>query len=78
MADNNMPIEGSPADTANVTAFTYTSTSTPPLNTPSMRSFKIVTTSTEPAPVPILISTIISSRKQLRRITVVITLIANE
>ena len=33
MADNNTPIEGSPADIANITTFTYTSANTPPLNT---------------------------------------------
>ena len=39
MADDDIPIEGSPADTADVTAFTYASThastSTPLLNTSS-------------------------------------------
>jgi len=82
MADNDIPIEGSPADTANVTASTHASTyafaSTPPLNISSMRSFKAATTSTEPAPAPISVSAMTSSRKQLRRITVAITLAANE
>ena len=50
MADDDTPIEGSLVDTADVTASTYTSTSTLPLNTtPSITSFKAATTSTEPA-----------------------------
>jgi hypothetical protein len=49
MADNNTPIESSPANTVNITTSTYTFTSTPPLNTTlSMMSFK-VTTFTKPA-----------------------------
>jgi len=49
MADDGTPIESGPADTADVTASTYTSASTPPLNTtPSMTSFEAAT-STEPA-----------------------------
>ena len=50
MADDDTPIEGSPADTADITTSTYTSASTPsPNTTPSMTSFKAATTSTEPA-----------------------------
>jgi len=50
MANGDTPIEGSPADTADVTTSTYTSASTPPPNTtPSMTSFKVATTSTKPA-----------------------------
>ena len=76
MADDDTPIEGSPADTADVTASTHTSASTPPLNIPSMRSFEAATTS--PALAPILTSMTISSRKRLRRITVAIILAADE
>jgi hypothetical protein len=79
MADDDTPIEGSPADTADVTASTYTFASTPPLNTSSMRSFEAATTSTKPAPAPIIsISTTTSSRKRPRRITLAIILAANE
>ena len=78
MADDDTPIEGSPADTVDATASTYASTSTPLLNISSIRSFKAATTSTEPALAPILISATTSLRKQLRRITVVITLAANK
>ena len=82
MADDNTPIEGSPADTTDVTASTHTSThafaSTPPLNTSSIRSFKAATTSTKPAPAPISVSATTSSRKRLRRITVATTLTANK
>ena len=78
MADDDIRIESSPADTADVTTSTYTSASTPPPNTtPSITSFKVAT-STEPAQAPILISTIESLRKRLRRVTVVITLTANK
>ena len=49
MANDDTPIEGSPADTADATTSIYTSASTPLLNTtPSMTSFKAATTSTEP------------------------------
>jgi len=82
MADDDTPIEGSPADTADVTASTYASTyafaSTPLLNISSMRSFKAATTSTEPALAPILVSATTSLRKRLRRITVATTLAADE
>jgi len=48
MADDGTPIESGPADTANVTASTYTSASTfPPNTTPSITSFKAAT-STKP------------------------------
>jgi len=82
MADDDIPIEGSPADTADVTASTYASThafaSTPPLNISSMRSFKAATTSTKPALAPISVSATTSLRKRPRRITVVTTLAADE
>jgi len=86
MADDDIPIEGSPADTADVTASTYASThasthafaSTPPLNISSMRSFKVATTSTEPALAPISVSATTSLRKRPRRITVATTLAADE
>jgi hypothetical protein len=79
MADDDTPIEGSPTDTADVTASTYTFASTPPLNTSSIRSFEVATTSTEPALAPIiLISVITSLRKRLRRIMLVIILAANK
>ena len=78
MADDDTPIEGSPADTADVTASTYTFASTTP-NISSIRSFKAATTSTEPAPAPIiLISATTSLRKRLRRITLAIILAANK
>jgi hypothetical protein len=48
MADDDTPIEGSPANTADATTSTYTSASTPPPNTtPSIISFEAAT-STEP------------------------------
>ena len=79
MADDDTPIKGSPADTADVTTSTYTFTSTPPLNTSSIRSFKAAATSTEPALAPIIsISATTSLRKRLRRITLVIILAANK
>jgi hypothetical protein len=79
MADDDTPIEGSPADTADVTASTYTFASTPLLNTSSMRSFEAATTSTEPALAPIIsISATTSSRKRPRRITLAIILTADE
>jgi hypothetical protein len=82
MADDDTPIEGSPADTADVTTSTYasthTSTSTPLLNISSIRSFKAATTSTKLALAPILASATTSLRKRLRRITVAITLAANK
>ena len=79
MADDDTPIEGSPADTANVTASTYTSISTlPPNIIPSITSFEAATTSTKPAQAPILISVIKSSRKRLRTIIVAITLVASK
>jgi len=82
MADDDTPIEGSPANTADVTASTHASThafaSTPPLNISSIRSFKAATTSTEPALAPILVSTTTSLRKRPRRIMVAITLTANK
>jgi len=82
MADNNIPIEGSPANTANITASTYASThtfaSTPLLNISSIRSFKAATTSTEPTLAPISVSATTSLRKRLRRITVATTLAANK
>jgi len=82
MADDDTPIEGSPADTADITASTHASTyafaSTPPLNTSSMRFFKAATTSTKPALAPILVSATTSLRKRPRRITVAITLAANK
>ena len=77
MADDDTPIQNSPADTADVTASTYTSASTPPPNTPSITSFEAAT-STEPTQAPISISAIESSRKQLRRVMVVITLVADK
>ena len=79
MADDNIPIEGSPADTVNITAFTYTFASTPLLNISSMRSFKLATTSTKPVPVfIILISVTTSSRKQLKRIILATILVADK
>jgi len=82
MADDDIPIEGSPADTTNVTASTYASTyafaSTPLLNISSMRSFKAATTSTKPVLAPILVSVTTSLRKRLRRIIVATTLTANK
>jgi len=82
IADDDIPIEGSPADTADVTASTYASThafaSIPPLNISSMRSFEAATTSTKPALAPILVSATTSLRKRPRRITVAITLVADE
>jgi len=82
MADDNIPIEGSPANTADVTTSTYASThafaSTPPLNTSSIRSFKAATTSTKPVLAPISVSATTSSRKRLRRITVATTLAADK
>jgi hypothetical protein len=79
MADDDTPIEGSPADTADATTSTHTSASTPlPNTTPSMTSFEAATTSTEPAQAPISISTTKSSRKRPRRITVATTLAADE
>ena len=79
MADDDTPTEGSPADTADVTASTHTSGSTlPPNTTPSITSFKAATTSTEPAQAPISISVIKSLRKRLRTIIVAITLAASK
>jgi len=79
MADDDTPIEGSPANTANITTSTYTSASTLPLNTtPSITSFEAAITSTKPAQAPILISVIKSLRKRLRTIIVVITLAASK
>ena len=77
MADDDIPVQSNPADTADVTASTYTSASTPPPNTPSMTSFEAAT-STEPTQAPILISVMESSRKRLRGVTVVITLVADK
>ena len=49
MADDDTPIESSPANTADITTSTYTSASTPPPNTtPSITSFEAAT-SAEPA-----------------------------
>ena len=79
MADDDTPIEGSPADIADVTTSTYTSASTSPLNTtPSMTSFEAATTSTELAQAPISISATKPSRKRPRKITVATTLAADE
>ena len=79
MADNNTPIEGSLANITDVTASTYTSTSTLPLNTtPSITSFKAVITSTKPAQAPILISVMKSLKKRLKTIIVVTTLAASK
>jgi len=82
MANNDIPIEGSPTNTTNITASTYTSThafaSTPLLNISSIRFFKVATTSTKPVLAPILVSTTTSLRKRLRRIIVVTTLTANK
>ena len=79
MADDNISIKGSPANTANVTASTYTFASTPPLNISSIRSFEAVTTFTKPVLVPIiLISVTTSLRKRLRRIILTTIFIANK
>jgi len=78
MADDDTPIESSPADTTNITASTHTSASTPPPNTtPSITFFKAAT-STKPAQAPISISAMESLRKRPRRVTVAITLAANK
>ena len=78
MTDDDIPIESSPADTADITTSTHTSTSTPPPNTiPSMTFFKAAT-STEPVQVPILISIMESLRKRLRRVIVATTLAADK
>ena len=79
MADDDIPIKGSPADTINITVSTHTSASTLPPNTIlSITSFEAATTSTKLAQAPISISVTKSSRKRLRIIIVATTLAASE